>query len=70
MKLFEELSEVDSSVECSCDLLSQQLRQHKLRIRILGMIDLNKRLSFLIFGALVKNVLLLLQWDLGKQFDE
>ncbi|XP_036333230.1 uncharacterized protein LOC118744371 [Rhagoletis pomonella] len=70
LKRFDELPEMDDAVENACFLLSQQLRQHQLRISILGMIDINKRLSFLVFGGLVKNILLLLQWDIGKQFDE
>ncbi|XP_028896998.2 putative gustatory receptor 36c [Zeugodacus cucurbitae] len=69
LKRFHELLIVDDRLEYACDLLAQHLRQCKLRISIFGVIDVNKRLSFLVFGGFLKNVLLLLQWDLAKQFE-
>ncbi|XP_050324584.1 uncharacterized protein LOC126755903 [Bactrocera neohumeralis] len=69
LKRFHELLRVDDRVDYACDLLSQHLRFCKLSITVFGVIGVNKRLSFLVFGGFVKNVLLLLQWDLAKQFD-
>ncbi|XP_036230371.2 gustatory receptor for bitter taste 22e-like [Bactrocera oleae] len=69
LKRFHELLRVDDPVDYACDLLSQHLRLCKLSISVFGVIGVNKRLSFLVFGGFVKNVLLLLQWDLAKQFD-
>ncbi|XP_020716678.1 uncharacterized protein LOC110118697 isoform X1 [Ceratitis capitata] len=69
LKRFDELFELDDAVEYACSIFSQHLRQHKLKINIFGMMNVNKRLSFLVFGGFVKNVLLLLQWDLAKQFE-